>query len=59
MKSVWLEIQKQLEMLLRGETNFFVHSLRRYFLLIFNFFDIRCGYKIEIEELHHKSLVNI
>ena len=46
-------------MLLRGETNFFAPSLRHHYVLIFNFSDIKRGYKIKMEELHHKSLVKI
>ena len=46
-------------MLLRGETNFFARTLRHYSVLIFNFSDIKCGRKIKIKELHHKSLVKI
>ena len=48
MKSVGHQIPKKLEMLLRGETNFFVRSLRHYSVLIFNFSDIKRGYKIKI-----------
>ena len=37
-------------MLLRGETNFFVHSLRHHSVLIFNFSDIKCGYKLKSKD---------
>ena len=50
---------KLLNMLLRGEANFFVRSLRHYLVLIFNFSDLKRGYKIKIWELHHKSFVKI
>ena len=56
MKSVGHQIPKELETLLRGETNFFVRNLRHYSFLIFNL-DIKLGYKIKILELHSKSLV--
>ena len=46
-------------MLLRGETNLFVHSLGYDSVLIFNFSDIERGYKNNIHELHHQSLVKI
>ena len=59
MKYLGHQTLKELEMLLRGETNFFVCSLRRYSVLIFNFSDIKRGYKIKILELHHNSLVKI
>ena len=35
-------------MLLREEVKSFVRSLRHYSVLIFNFSDIKCGYKIKI-----------
>ena len=46
-------------MLLKGETNFFVCSLRHHSVVMFNFPDMKRGYKIKIEELHHQSLVKI
>ena len=39
---------KTAEILLRGETNFFVCSLKHYSVLIFTFSDIKHGYKIKI-----------
>ena len=48
MKSVRHQTLKKLEILLRGKTNLFVHSLRHYSVLIFNFSDIKHGYKIKI-----------
>ena len=45
-------------MLLKGETNFFVRSLR-HSVFIFDFSDIKRCYKIKIYELHRKSLVEI
>ena len=58
LKSVAHQASKELEMLLRRETNFFVRSLR-HCVLIFNFSNIKHGYKIKIEELHIESLVEI
>ena len=52
------QASKESEMLLRGETNFFVCSLR-HSVIIFNFSDIKRGYKIKIQELHPASLVEI
>ena len=46
-------------MLLRGETIFFVRSLRHYCVLIFNFSDIKRGNKIKFQELHHKYSKNL
>ena len=48
MKSVRHQSSKYLEMLLRGETTFFLRSLRHYSVLIFSFSDIKHGYKIKI-----------
>ena len=45
MKSVSYQTSKLLKMLLRGETNSFFVALD---ILIFNFFDIKRGYKIKI-----------
>ena len=50
---------KQLGMLLRGKTNFFVCSYRHCSLLMFSISDIKRGNKIKIQELYHKSLVKI
>ena len=46
-------------MMLRRETNFFARSLRHYSALIFNFSNIKRGYKVKIYELYHKSFVKI
>ena len=48
MKSVGHQTLKYLEMLMTGETDFFVRSLRHYSVLIFHFCDIKYGYKIKI-----------
>ena len=48
MKSMGHQIPKQLEMLLRGETNFFIRSFRHYSVLIFNLSDAKRGYKTKI-----------
>ena len=49
MKPVGHQTLKQLEMFLRGETNFFVRSLRHYSMFILIYFsDIKRGYKIKI-----------
>ena len=48
MKSVGHQTLKELEMLLREEVKSFVPSLRHYSVLIFNFSDIKCSYKIKI-----------
>ena len=46
-------------MMLRRETNFFARSLRHGSALIFNFSNIKRGYKVKIYELYHKSFVKI
>ena len=38
----------------QASNNFFICSLRHYSVLIFNFCNIKCGYKIKIYELYHK-----
>ena len=47
-------------MLLKGETKFFVCSLRDHSVVMFNFSDMkRRGDEIKIEELHHQFSVKI